>query len=82
MDVTHNNNNKGGDGVMTYPEAAGVLKINSKSVSQFITKWRVPRGKVLRNGRRIAVVCKRSLMEVVDRLGYNGPIDQNDVNWE
>ena len=80
--MLNSHSNKGGEGVMTYPEAANVLNINPKSVSQFVTRWEVPRGKVLRNGRRIAVVCKRSLMEVVERLGYNGPIDESDVDWE
>ena len=52
-----------------------------KSVSQFITKHNVKRGKVLRKGRSIGVVDRHSLMMVVDRLNYTGPINENDVVW-
>jgi len=67
--------------IMTYPEVAEVLGVAVKSVSQFLTKHNVRKGKVLRKGRSIGVADRHSLMMVVDRLNYTGPIDANDVVW-
>ena len=67
--------------IMTYPEVAEMLGVATNSVSQFVTKHNIKRGKVLQKGRLIGVVDRHSLMMVVDRLNYTGPIEEKDVVW-
>ena len=67
---------------MMYSEVAELLGINTQSVSQFVTKHNIRKGKVVMKGRNLGVVDRNSLMTVVDKLNYTGPIKESDVSWE
>ena len=67
--------------ILTYKEAAEILKINPESVSQFLKRHNVRRGKVTYKGRRIGVIDRTSFMRVVERLSYTGPIKEEDISW-
>ena len=73
---------KNNDNIMMYSEVAELLGINTQSVSQFVTKHDIKKGKIVRKGRHMGVVDRQSLMSVVDRLNYTGPITEADVVWE
>ena len=67
---------------MTYKEVGDLLGISDKSVSQFLKKHpSIKRGHAPRNGRRIGVVDRATLMVVVNRLNYTGPIKTDQIVW-
>ena len=73
-----NSNNE----IMMYSEVSELLGINTQSVSQFIGKHKIRKGKIVRKGRKMAVVDRKQLMNKVNELNYTGPIDPNSVEWE